>query len=427
MTLAATIAALFALLLLRIPIAIALMVSGFVGYVLAAGAEAAVLTLPQMMYAGLDSFVIAAIPLYILMGQIMLKGMVGRDLFDIAQWAVGRLPGGLLVASIVACAIFAAISGSSTATVATIGGVALPELLRRGHGRGPSAGALAMAGSLGILIPPSTQFILYSLVTSASVGQLFAAGILPGILLAALFSLWAAIADTRQGGVRGGGSAGKVRLRWAMIWSVLIIPIVLGGIYSGWFTPTEAAAVGVLYALFATVIAKRSLSWRRLYEALRDTVVSSGMILMLIAGADVFSRSLSLLQVPQQVTTWVAAQNFSLWQFMIAINALYLIVGMFMDSSAAILVTVPILLPVLNNMHIDLVWFGVILIINMEIGAVTPPVGMNLFVIQALRSDYAISEILFGALPYVMMALLGLALVVVFPQIALFLAQRLAT
>jgi C4-dicarboxylate transporter DctM subunit len=423
--LAITVALLFALLLLRIPIAVSLMLSGFVGYVLTAGASAAILTLPQMMYAGLDSFVIAAIPLYILMGQIMLKGMVGRDLFDIAQWAVGRLPGGLLVASIVACAIFAAISGSSTATVATIGGVALPELLRRGHGRGTSAGALAMAGSLGILIPPSTQFILYSLVTSASVGRLFAAGVLPGILLAALFSLWAAISDTFLGSRFRDREHAAVKLRGSMVWSVLIIPLVLGGIYSGWFTPTEAAAVGVLYALFATVLVKRSLTWRGLYEALRDSVVSSGMILMLIAGADVFSRSLSLLRVPQDITAWIAAQHLDLWQFMIAINVVYIVVGMFMDSSAAILVTVPILLPVLNTMHIDLVWFGVILIMNMEIGAVTPPVGMNLFVIQALRADYAISEILKGALPYVAMALVGLALVIAFPQIALLLAGRL--
>jgi len=424
-TLTITLMVLFGLLLLRIPISISLMLSGLVGFALAAGMQTAILTLPQMMYSGLDAFVIAAIPLYILMGQIMLKGMIGRDLFDIAQWSVGRLPGGLLVATIVACAFFAAISGSSTATVATIGGVALPELLRRGHGRGTSAGALAMAGSLGILIPPSTQFILYSLVTNASVGKLFAAGVLPGVLLAALFSLWAAITDLTQVSRHKDQSVGKIRLHGAMIWSILIIPLVLGGIYMGWFTPTEAAAVGVLYALFATVVVKRSLTWLALYEALRDSVVSSGMILMLIAGADIFSRALSILQVPQHITTWIAAQHLALWQFMIVINMVYIVVGMFMDSSAAILVTVPILLPVLEAMHINLVWFGVILIINMEIGAVTPPVGMNLFVIQALRSDYAISEILLGALPYVLMALIGLALVFIFPQIALVLANRL--
>ncbi|MCC7080472.1 MAG: TRAP transporter large permease [Burkholderiales bacterium] len=424
MTLAITVGVLFALLLLRIPIALSLMLSGVTGYVLAAGVHAGLLTLPQMMYSALDSFVIAAIPLYLLMGQIMLKGEIGRDLFDIAQWAVGWLPGGLLVASITACAIFAAISGSSTATVATIGGVALPELLRRGHDRKPSAGSIAVAGSLGILIPPSTQFILYALVTSTSVGKLFAAGILPGLLLAVLFSLWAVIADLTRG-VRPQGEAREaVRLRPGMIWGVLIIPLVLGGIYAGWFTPTEAAAVGVLYALFATAGVKRSLTWRSLYEALRDAVVSSGMILMLVTGADVFSRALSLLQVPQNIAAWMDTLDLSLWQFMIAVNLLYIVVGMFMDSSAAILVTVPILLPLLTALHIDLVWFGVILIINMEIGAVTPPVGMNLFVIQALRPDFGIGEILLGALPYVVMAAIGLALVIVFPQIALLLANR---
>ena len=425
MTLATIVVLLFALLLLRIPIALSLMLSGVTGYVLAAGLRAGLLTLPQMMYSALDSFVIAAIPLYLLMGQIMLKGEIGRDLFDIAQWAVGWLPGGLLVASILACAIFAAISGSSTATVATIGGVALPELLRRGHDRKASAGSIAVAGSLGILIPPSTQFILYALVTNSSVGKLFAAGILPGLLLAALFALWAVVADLTRG-VRPHQEARQpVRLRPGMIWGVLIIPLVLGGIYAGWFTPTEAAAVGVLYALFATAVVKRSLTWRSLYEALRDAVVSSGMILMLVTGADVFSRALSLLQVPQNIAAWMDTLDLSLWQFMIAVNLLYIVVGMFMDSSAAILVTVPILLPLLTALNIDLIWFGVILIINMEIGAVTPPVGMNLFVIQALRPDFRIGEILLGAMPYVVMAAIGLALVIVFPEIALLLANRL--
>jgi C4-dicarboxylate transporter DctM subunit len=200
-----------------------------------------------------------------------------------------------------------------------------------------------------------------------------------------------------------------------------MIPLILGGIYAGWFTPTEAAGIGVIYAFVLTVFFKRTLTWQRLVDALRDSVVTSCMILMLIAGAAVFGNTLSLLRVPQDFATWLEALNLSSWQFMIAVNILYLILGMFMDASAAILVTVPILLPGLEALHIDLIWFGVILVINMEIGAVTPPVGMNLFVVRGLRSDYTIREVLIGSLPYAALGLVGLALVVIFPQIALFL------
>jgi len=429
MIFAVTIATLFLLLILGIPIAVTLLISGMVGYMLTIGFEPGLTALAQTAFSDVNSFVIAAIPLYILMGQIMLKGQAGRDLFDFAQRIVGRLPGGLAVAAIAACAVFAAISGSSTATAATIGSISIPEMLRRGYTRKMTAGSVAVAGTLGILIPPSISFILYSLVTNASIGKLFMAGFLPGIMLAALFSIYtvfAAMRQIRRGIAKPVSTEGKIPLTASMFGSIAMIVIVLGGIYLGFFTPTEAAAVGVVYALIFTAVFKRTLTLPLFWRAMRDSLVTSAMILMLIAGAGVFGNTLSLLRVPQDLANWLEGLNLAPWQFLIAVNGLYLILGMFMDAAAAILVTVPILLPGLTSMHIDLVWFGVILVINMEIGAVTPPVGMNLFVVQSLRSDYTIREVLEGSLPYAAMGLLGLALVIIFPQIALVLPNLLA-
>ena len=422
-----TFAALGVLLILGIPISISLLFSGTLGYMLTIGFQPGLTALAQGAYSDLNSFVIIAIPLYILMGQLMLKGEAGRDLFDFAQRMLGKLPGGLAIAAIAASAIFAAISGSSTATAATIGSISIPEMLDRGYERRMAMGSVAVAGTLGILIPPSISFILYSLVTGASVGKLFLAGVLPGILLAVLFALYTVLAAWRQRRhhVTSAAVDADIPLTWGMLGSLLMVPLVLGGIYLGWFTPTEAAGVGVVYALFLTVFLKRTMSLKRFWQATRDSVVTSSMILMLIAGASVFGNTLSLLRVPQDVATWLEGMNLNTWQFLIAVNILYLILGMFMDASAAILVTIPILLPGLQALHIDLIWFGVILVMNMEIGAVTPPVGMNLFVVQALRDDFTIREVLMGSLPYACMGLIGLAIVMILPQIALLLPGHL--
>lgn len=424
MTFAITIVALGVFLLLGVPIAVSLLISGTVGYMLTIGFGPGLTALAQISYSDLNSFVIIAIPLYILMGQIMLKGESGRDLFDFAQRIVGKLPGGLAVAATVASAIFAAISGSSTATAATIGSISVPEMCDRGYDKRMAAGVVAVAGTLGILIPPSISFILYSLVTNASVGKLFMAGVIPGIMLALMFCMYSIYKVWRTGyagGTERQAARAHIPYTWGMLGSLLMIPLILGGIYTGWFTPTEAAGVGVVYSFVLTAFFKRTLSWKRFVDAVRDSVVTSCMILMLVAGAAVFGNTLSLLRVPQDFAMWLEGLNLSMWQFMIAVNILYLVLGMFMDASAAILVTVPILLPGLEALHIDLVWFGVILVINMEIGAVTPPVGMNLFVVKGLRPDYTIRDVLVGSLPYATIGLVGLALVVIFPELALFL------
>src|SRR3546814_24960 len=296
------------LLILGIPIAISLLISGTIGYMLTIGFGPGMNALAQIAYSDLHSFVIIAIPLYILMGQIMLKGESGRDLFNFAQRIAGKLPGGLAVAATVASAIFAAISGSSTATAATIGAISIPEMIDRGYDRRMAAGVVAVAGTLGILIPPSISFILYSLVTDTSVGKLFLAGILPGIMLAFMFCLYSIFAvwrKDRRHPERKAAVSEHIPLTWGMLGSLLMIPLILGGIYAGWFTPTEAAGIGVVYAFVLTVFFKRTMTWQRFLDAMRDSVVTSCMILMLIAGAAVFGNTLSLLRVPQNFAIWL--------------------------------------------------------------------------------------------------------------------------
>ncbi|SBS32042.1 Sialic acid TRAP transporter permease protein SiaT [Marinomonas spartinae] len=424
MTFTITICALAILMILGLPISVSLLISGMLGYMITIGVGPGINALTQTAYSDLNSFVIIAIPLYIYMGQLMLKGGAGKDLFSFAHRITRKLPGGLAIAATLASTIFAAISGSSTATAATIGSISIPEMRERGYPKRLSAGCVAVSGTLGILIPPSISFILYSLVTNTSVNKLFLAGIIPGLMLAGLFSVYSIYA-MRKKAVKdvndGQAEETKAPITFDMIASLLLIPVVLGGIYTGLFTPTEAAGVGVIYALLLTIFLKRSLSLKLFWQATMSSVETSAMILMLIAGASVFGNTLSLLQVPQDVAQWIDSLNLSAIQFLILINILYLILGMFMDAAAAILVTVPILLPALQALDINLVWFGVILVINMEIGAVTPPVGMNLFVVKAICEDFTIKDVLVGAFPYAMMGLLGLVLIMVFPDIAMYL------
>lgn len=423
-----TIATLAILLVLGIPIAISLLISGMLGYMITIGIGPGINALTQTAYSDLNSFVIIAIPLYIFMGQLMLRGGSGKDLFNFAQRIVGKLPGGLAIAATIASAIFAAISGSSTATAATIGSISIPEMRERGYPKRLSAGCVAVSGTLGILIPPSISFILYSLVTNTSVNKLFLAGVIPGLMLMMLFIIYSIYAMRNHNTDTNEKEKPQeiVPITVNMIGSLMMIPVVLGGIYAGWFTPTEAAGVGVVYAFILTVFFKRTMTWSHFKQATMSSVGTSAMILMLIAGASVFGNTLSLLQVPQDVAQWMDSLHMSAWQFLILVNILYLVLGMFMDAAAAILVTVPILLPALQALNIDLIWFGVILVINMEIGAVTPPVGMNLFVVKAICEDFTIKDVLVGAFPYALMGILGLVLIMIFPEISLWLPNMIS-
>ncbi|MGH8605628.1 MAG: TRAP transporter large permease, partial [Gammaproteobacteria bacterium] len=326
----------------------------------------------------MSDYILVAIPLFILVAQILLAGGVGRDLFAVGDVWLRHLPGGLAVAAIFSCAVFAAISGSSVATAATVGLVAIPEMTRRGYPRRLVLGALAAGGTLGILIPPSIPMILYGSITQQSIGALFSAGILPGILLTGLFAAYASFAVGRQVS-REPSASWEERfgaLRKAF-WGLLTPVIIVGGLYAGIFTPTESAAVGVVYSLIITMLIYRSITWRDLPDILLKTVKDSTMILMIIVGALLFGRVLTVLRVPQEITALVTSQEMSKWLVLVAIIVLLTIMGMFLEVASVLLITIPILFPIISALGFDPIWFAVVFVIVMEMALITPPVGLN--------------------------------------------------
>lgn len=446
---------LFVLLLTGVPIAISLGLAGATGMVLVYGSfSGGSLAIAQSVFTSLSHIILAAIPLYMLMAFVMVNSGIGKDLFDLAERVLGGLPGGLQVATIVTCGGFAAVSGSSSATVATVGGIALPEMLERGESRTKSAGAIAVAGSLGLLIPPSGLLILYGFITGESVGDLFAAGMLPGIMLVIMFSAYSVLtgiytnheaepptemSDESTLSTSADAPTHDISLPPQVetetvldmvakkpatipetVVSLFVIPLVLGGIYLGIFTPVESAAVGVIYAIVVG-ISRCRLPFSQLLAAFRYATKTGALILAIIAGAGIFAQALTLDQLPQAVATWIAELNLPTAAFIIAIMAIGLSLGMFLDGTAIILTLVPVILPVLINMDVDLVWFGILLIMNLEIGCVTPPLGVNLYVLKGIRPDFTVQEILKGALPFALVFMLGLVLVGLFPEIALWL------
>lgn len=459
-------------LLIGAPIAVSLGLGGAVGLVMQYGSlSAGSLAISNSVYTTLGNPVLAAIPLYMLMAQILVQCGIASDLFDLVQRVLHRVPGGLTIAGIITAGGFATISGSSSATVATVGGVALPEMLRRGVPRRQATGALVCAGTLGILIPPSAVLILYGFVTDTSVGQLFTAGLLPGLLIICVMSTWVLVDEYRRRRLAprtvvtrapepvatavGAGSAdepaytssladtmvpddvsasgsgeslpdravGTVDIsqvppvHWGVIPSLFVIPLVLGGIYLGLLTPVEAAAAGVLYGTLVG-IARRRLGLREMGAALASAAQTGGMILAIIAGAGIFATSASLAQVPQSFANALTSWGLSTPLFIVVCILLLLVLGCFLDATSVILTVMPILLPLVHAMDIDLIWFGILLVMSMEIGAVHPPVGVNLYVMRGIRPDIPISEILLGALPFALSLLVALLLVAVFPGIA---------
>ena len=324
-----------------------------------------------------------------------------------------------------ACALFAAISGSSVATAVTIGAVAIPEMVSRGYDRRLVLGTVAAGGTLGILIPPSIPMILYGSITNESVGELFISGIVPGVLLTLMFVLLMMF--------RARNMPRQEPCSWSERWEVtrrsswgLFLPVlVVGGIYTGAFTPTEAAAVGTVYSLFITFIIYRTLKFGDLSEILRDTVKTSTMIFGIIIGAILFGHVLTILQIPQQMTEWVAGQEVNRWIIMLGINVLLLFLGCFLETVSIVLITLPILYPLIMKLGFDPIWFNVVMVINMELALITPPVGMNLFVIQGLSPANKMEDIVAGVLPFAVIMVLLIILMSFVPEVATWLPQYL--
>ncbi len=403
------------------PVAFALGLSGVVGLwaIQGAGAFFAVTTI---VFESLSSFTLTAVPLFILMANILNHSRISEDLYRFIQSWVGHFPGGLAIATVLFCAGFSAISGSSVATAATVGMLALPEMLRAGYDRKFIFGMVAAGGTLGILIPPSLSMILYGALTDVSVGDLFVAGIIPGAVLTSFFLGYVVVYSRRHGYGRGAAADWPSRLRAlkSAAWGMVLPPLVIGGIYAGWFTPTEAAGVGVVYSLAASLLGKR-LNGSRLLAILQGTLRTTTMVLMIIAGAMLFGHVVTILQVPQRLIQLLADLNVPPLVFILLLCVIFIFLGDFLEVVSITLITLPIIYPILLAMKIDPVWFAVIMTINMEFALITPPVGLNLFVIQGIVPGASLLEVFRGTWPFMLLMLAVLVLVIALPELSLWL------
>lgn len=408
-----------------VPIAMALGLAGITTILTAAGSGYLV-QLPLTLFRSLSDPVILAIPLYVLMGELLYRGKVGQQLFDVANSWLGRIRGGTGVSAVAAYTFFAAIVGSSMASVLTIGKIAVPEMERTGYSKRLRYGLSAVGGALGILIPPSIPMVIYASLSNASPGQLFTAGIVPGFLLAGMLAVWAVVmAPARDAG--GGGHfslANALRCTVQSLPDICLPLVVLGGIYYGVYTPTEAAAVGVVYAFLLTVVARRTITIRDLPAVLLAATKSSAMLLCIVVGALVLGAALTLIGLPQALAKMVVAADFPPWLVLLIMNLIWLVMGCFLEVISILLISVPVFYPVATAVGFDPIWFGIILVINMELAVITPPVGMNLFALKSICPNERMEEIASAALPSIGLVVAALALVWIFPSLALYLPSR---
>lgn len=384
----------------------------------------------ETLYSGLHDFTLVSIPMFIMMGAAIGSSPAGRDLYLALDRWLYRVPGGLVVSNLGACALFAALTGSSPATCAAIGKMGIPEMRKRGYPDEIATGSICAGGTLGILIPPSITFILYGIATETSIGRLFLAGIVPGIMLTALFMAWT-IYRIGRSGFRA--YPREFRYSWREKLEVLpkvapflfIVAAVMYVLYGGVATPSEAAGVGAALCVLLAVVLYRMWSPRAWWEILRSTTRESVMIMMIIAASVLFGYMLTALYLTQTLAQAIADANLNRWVLMGLINLFLLVCGCFIPPAGIILMTAPILLPIVTAAGFDPVWFGVIVTINMEIGLITPPVGLNLFVVNSIAPDVPTKTVLAGSVPYVMCMVLAIAILCVFPEIATWLPDQM--
>jgi len=381
-------------------------------------------SISEVIYGELNRYLLVAIPLFAFMAHVMIRSRIVDDLYATAYTLTRHLPGGVGIATIAACTVFAAISGSSVATALTIGSVAIPQMIRFGYEPRAAYGLVAAGGTLGILIPPSGPMVLYGVVSDTSIGALFMAGIVPGLLMAAIFAAWTM--GTSAFGRRSVRREPRASLAEALgalrksVWALSLPALVLGGMYAGVFTATEAAAAGAVLALVVGAIVYRSIGWREIWDSALDASRTSAMLFMILAGASVLGFVLTKMRIPHQIVQLVVAQEIGVLGFLVAMMALIFVLGMFLETIAIILITTPVILPVMAHLGVNPIWYGILLTINLELALITPPVGMNLFTIKAVTKA-PIGQIIQGSLPFVLLILLCLALVMAWPPLALWL------
>lgn len=378
------------------------------------------------LFTGIEKFEIMAIPFFILAGNFLTHGGVARRMIDFATSMVGHWHGGLALSGVVACALFAAVSGSSPATVVAIGSILLPAMLRQGYPKSFGAGVVTTSGALGILVPPSIVMVMYSVSTNTSVGKLFMAGVIPGLMLAMLLGLttWVLARKRNYPRLPRASFAERWRAFRRSVWGLLLIVVVIGGIYSGMFTPTEAAAVSAVYAFVIVVFVYRDMSLRQVPKVLLDSASMSAMLLYIITNAVLFSFLMTSEGIPQTMASGIIDMGLGVIGFLLVVNLLLLLAGNVMEPSSIILILAPILFPIAMALGIDPVHFGIIMVVNMEIGMCTPPVGLNLYVASGI-AKMGITELTIAVLPWLMTMLGFLMLITFVPEISLWLPRLL--
>ena len=421
---------LFLCMLIRIPIGLAMLLTGGAGYIFLNGWTPLLAFLQTGPYYSFSNYSLSVIPMFLLMGQFATQSGMSRSLFDAAQTWLGHHRGGVAMAAITACAGFGSICGSSLATAASMGQVALPEMRKQQYSGALATGALAAGGTLGILIPPSIILVIYAILTEQNVASLFAAALIPGLLafIGYLLTIWCFVSLNPTAGPVNPKASKQQRLRALKdVWPVIFIfTVVIGGIYSGWFTPTEGAAVGMVCTALLALVRKR-LNASSLIDAIKGTASASGMIFLILLGAEMFNIFLALTQLPTVTADFIASLHFPPIIVLIIILLLYLILGCMMDSLSMILLTIPVFFPVISQLDFGLtpdqtvIWFGILALTVVEMGLITPPVGMNVYIINSMAGDVPMSETFSGVLPFLLSDLLRVGLLISFPTLCLWL------
>ena len=412
------------LLFSNMPVGFVMGLVGLGGFIYVKGLGPGLNLLASDVFEIFSSYGLTVIPLFVLMGQLSFQSGISRRLFEAAYVLLGNRRGGLAMATIGTCAGFSAISGSTNATAATMATVTLPEMKKYGYDMGLATGTVAAGGSLGILIPPSTIFIVYGILTEQSIGKLFMAGILPGILLTSLFMAAIYIKVTLNPSLAPAGPKTgfreKISSFMGILETIFLFLVVMGGIFFGIFTPTEAAAIGAFATLFMAIVRKQ-ISWKGFIEALSATTQTSCMVMVIVAGATIFGHFMAVTRVPFELSAWAGSLSLPASIIMIVIILIYLLGGCFMDAFALIMLTVPIFAPLAETLGFDLIWFGVVIVLIGEMGVITPPVGINVYVVHGVARDVPLETIFKGVMPLFAALIICNMLILLFPEIALFL------
>ncbi len=421
-------AGLFLMIFLRIPVGIALGISGTLGYLSISGLQPTLALLGSIPFDIGYNYDLSIIALFVLMGNLALVSGLSRDLYDLARSLVGHWPGGLASATVVGCAGFAAVSGSSLASAVTMGRVALPEMKRYGYHPRLATGCVAAGGTLGILIPPSTGFIIYALLTEESIGQLFLAGVFPGIVLTGLFMATIALMTWWRPdlGPKAERHSWAERAR-AVVQSgalVGIVFVVLGGIYLGVFTPIEAAAIGAFMTLLLAIV-RRKLTWAVMQSCVLETIKTFAFVYLIVIGAFLFNPFLAVTRIPSELASFMETLQLAPIWILLIIIAGYIVLGTFLEGIAMMVLTIPIVYPIIVGMGYDPIWFGTLLVVILEMSLISPPLGLNVFVVKGISDGVPMNEIFKGIIPFWGAMMVCAALLIAFPQLALFLPETM--